>query len=111
MKQLATEILHDLKKHCRAWQIATVVTAVIAIVELVIIVFQKEVFMKRDTPTPNAPVFANLRNRGLTCIGIAGTEKGLERARSQGLTIFEPRLNYSTKEYNEIVKRRRKYNK
>lgn len=111
MKQLATDVLHDLKKHCRAWQIATVVTAVIAIVELVIIVFQKEVFMKRDTPTPNAPVFANLRNRGLTCIGIAGTEKGLERARSQGLTIFEPRLNYSTKEYNEIVKRRRKYNK
>lgn len=111
MKQLATEILHDLKKHCRAWQIATVVTAVIAIVELVIIVFQKEVFMKRDTPIPNAPVFANLRNRGLTCIGIAGTEKGLERARSQGLTIFEPRLNYNTKEYNEIVKRRRKYNK
>lgn len=39
MKQLATEILYDLKKHCRAWQIATVVTAVIAIVELVIIVF------------------------------------------------------------------------
>ena len=111
MKPLATDVLHDLKKHCRAWQIATVVTAVIAIVELVIIVFQKEVFMKRDTPTPNAPVFANLRNRGLTCIGIAGTEKGLERARSQGLMIFEPRLNYSTKEYNEIVKRRRKYNK
>ena len=67
--------------------------------------------MKRDTPTPNAPVFANLRNRGLTCIGIAGTEKGLERARSQGLTIFEPRLNYSTKEYNEICKRRKKYYK
>ena len=59
--------------------------------------------MKRDTPTPNALIFANLRNRGLTCIGIAGTEKGL--------TIFEPKLNYSTKEYNEIVKRRRKYNK
>lgn len=111
MQNLATDVLHDLKKHCRAWQIATVITAVIAIVELVIIVFQKEVFMKRDTPIPNAPVFANLRNRGLTCIGIAGTEKGLERARSQGLTIFEPRLNYSTKEYNEIVKRRRKYNK
>ena len=111
MQNLATDVLHDLKKHCRAWQIATVITAVIAIVELVIIVFQKEVFMKRDTPIPNAPVFANLRNRGLTCIGIAGTEKGLERARSQGLTIFEPRLNYSTKEYDEIVKRRRKYNK
>lgn len=67
--------------------------------------------MKRDIPTPNAPVFANLRNRGLTCIGIAGTQAGLERARSQGLTIFEPKLNYSTKEYNEIVKRRQKYNK
>lgn len=67
--------------------------------------------MKRDIPTPNAPVFANLRNRGLTCIGIAGTEKGLERARSQGLTIFEPRLNYSVTEYNEICKRRQKYNK
>lgn len=39
MKQLATDVLHDLKKHCRAWQIATVITAVIAIVELVIIVF------------------------------------------------------------------------
>ena len=111
MQNLATDVLHDLKKHCRAWQIATVITTVIAIVELVIIVFQKEVFMKRDTPIPNAPVFANLRNRGLTCIGIAGTEKGLERARSQGLTIFEPKLNYSTKEYNEIVKRRQKYNK
>ena len=67
--------------------------------------------MKRDIPTPNAPVFANLRNRGLTCIGICGTQAGLERARSQGLTIFEPRLNYSTKEYSEICKRRQKYNK
>ena len=67
--------------------------------------------MKRDIPTPNAPVFANLRNRGLTCIGIAGTEKGLERARSQGLRIFEPRLNYSVTEYNEICRRRQKYNK
>ena len=111
MQNLATDVLHDLKKHCRVWQIATVITTVIAIAEFVIIVLQKEVFMKRDTPIPNAPVFANLRNRGLTCIGIAGTEKGLERARSQGLTIFEPRLNYNTKEYNEIVKRRRKYNK
>ena len=67
--------------------------------------------MKRDTPIPNAPVFANLRNRGLTCVGTAGTEKGLERARSQGLTIFEPRLNYSVTEYNKICKRRQKYNK
>lgn len=67
--------------------------------------------MKQDIPTPNAPVFANLRNRGLTCIGIAGTEKGLALARKKGLTIFEPRLNYSTKEYNEICKRRQKYYK
>lgn len=67
--------------------------------------------MKRDTPIPNAPAYADLRNRGLTCVGICGTQAGLERARSQGLTIFEPKLNYSTKEYNEIVKRRRKYNK
>lgn len=37
--KLATELLHDLKKHCRAWQIATVITAVIAISELVVIVF------------------------------------------------------------------------
>lgn len=37
MQNLATDVLHDLKKHCRAWQIATVVTAVIAIVELVVI--------------------------------------------------------------------------
>lgn len=39
MKPLATEILHDLKKHCRAWQIATVVTAVIAVVEFIAIIF------------------------------------------------------------------------
>lgn len=67
--------------------------------------------MKQDKFIPNAPAFANLRNRGLTCIGIAGTEKGLERARSQGLTIFEPRLNYSMTEYNVICRRRQKYNK
>lgn len=112
MKPLATELLHDLKKKAIFWQIATVITTVIAIAEFVVIVFQKVgVFMKRDIPTPNAPVFANLRNRGLTCIGVAGTQAGLERARSQGLTIFEPRLNYSTKEYNEIVRRRQKYDK
>ena len=67
--------------------------------------------MKRDTPVPNAPIYANLRNRGSTCIGVAGTEKGLALARKKGLTIFEPKLNYGTKEYNEICKRRRKYNK
>ena len=65
--------------------------------------------MKRDIPTPNAPVFANLRNRGLTCIGVAETQAGLERARSQGLRIFEPRLNYSLTEYSEICERRKRY--
>lgn len=74
-------------------------------------ILESRYFMKQDNPIPNAPVFANLRNRGLTCIGIAGTQAGLEKARSQGLTIFEPKLNYSTKEYNEICKKRRKYNK
>lgn len=39
MQSLATEILHGLKKHCKAWQIATVITTVIAIVEFMIIVF------------------------------------------------------------------------
>lgn len=67
--------------------------------------------MKQDKPIPNAPAYADLRNRGLTCVGVAGTQAGLEKARSQGLTIFEPRLNYSVTEYNEIVRRRQKYNK
>ena len=44
----------------------------------------------RDSPIPNAPAYADLRNRGLTCLSVAGTEKGLEKARSQGLRIFEP---------------------
>ncbi len=65
--------------------------------------------MKQDKFIPNAPAYANLRNRGLTCIGTALTEKGLERARLQGLTIFEPKLNYSVAEYNEIVRRRKKF--
>lgn len=39
MKPLATELLHNLKKHCKAWQIATVITTVIAIAEFMIIVF------------------------------------------------------------------------
>ena len=63
--------------------------------------------MKRDTPIPNAPIFANLKNRGLTCVGIAGTKKGLEKARQKGLIIFEPALNYSPKECNKILKRRK----
>ena len=37
MQNLATDVLHDLKKHCRAWQIATAITTVIAIAELVVI--------------------------------------------------------------------------
>ena len=112
MKSLAMEILHEVKKKATFWEVATFVILAVALVELVVIVFQKVgVFMKRDTPVPNAPIYANLRNRGLTCIGVAGTQAGLERARSQGLTIFEPKLNYSVTEYNEICKRRRKYNK
>ena len=67
--------------------------------------------MKKDEPVPNAPIYANLRNRGLICIGICGTQAGLEKARAQGLTIFEPKLNYGTKEYSEIVRRRQKYDK
>ena len=39
MESLATEILRNLKKHCRAWQIATAITTVIAIAEFMIIVF------------------------------------------------------------------------
>ena len=65
--------------------------------------------MKQDKFIPNAPVFANLRNRGLTCIGVAETQAGLERARSQGLRIFEPRLNYSVTEYSDICERRKRY--
>lgn len=65
--------------------------------------------MKQDKFIPNAPIYADLRNRGLTCVGVAGTEKGLEKARLQGLRIFEPRLNYSVTEYNEICKRRKRY--
>ena len=109
MQNLATEILGEIKKKATFWKVATIVCLTLAVVEFVIIVFQKVgVFMKRDTPVPNAPIYANLRNRGLTFIGVAGTQAGLERARSQGLTIFEPRLNYSTKEYNKICKRRQK---
>lgn len=37
MKPLATEILHDLKKHCRAWQIATIAVIIVAIAEFLII--------------------------------------------------------------------------
>lgn len=74
-------------------------------------ILESKYFMKQDNPIPNAPVYADLRNRGLTCIGIAGTEKGLKKARLQGLRIFEPRLNYSVTEYNDICKRRQKYNK
>lgn len=37
MQNLATDVLHDLKKHCRVWQIATAIVTVIAIAELVVI--------------------------------------------------------------------------
>ena len=41
MQNLATDVLHNLKKHCKAWQLVTVITTVIAIAEFMIIVFQK----------------------------------------------------------------------
>lgn len=39
MSNLATDVLRNLKKHCRAWQIATVIVTAIALVEFVVIVF------------------------------------------------------------------------
>lgn len=65
--------------------------------------------MKKDEPIPNAPLFADLRHRGVQCIGIAGTANGLALARLKGLMIFEPRLNYGVAEYNEICRRRNKF--
>ena len=65
--------------------------------------------MKKDEPIPNAPLFADLRHRGVQCIGIAGTANGLALARLKGLMIFEPRLNYGVAEYNEICRRRKKF--
>lgn len=65
--------------------------------------------MKKDTPVPNTPIYADLKHRGVQCIGIVTGTNGLELARMKGLTIFEPRLNYSIAEYNEIVKRRKKF--
>lgn len=37
MKSLATEILHEVKKKATFWKVATIVTFVIAVVELVVI--------------------------------------------------------------------------
>lgn len=65
--------------------------------------------MKKDEPVPNAPLYADLKHRGVQCIGIAGTANGLALARKKGLMIFEPRLNYSVAEYSEICKRRKKF--
>lgn len=67
--------------------------------------------MKKDKFIPNAPIFANLKNRGVTCACNANTKNKLEKARRKGLIIFEPALNYGVKEYSQIVKRRQKYNK
>lgn len=39
MSNLATDVLRNLKKYSRVWQIATVITTVIAIAEFMIIVF------------------------------------------------------------------------
>ena len=39
MESLSMEILHEVKKKATFWQIATAITTVIAVVELVVIVF------------------------------------------------------------------------
>lgn len=65
--------------------------------------------MKQDKFIPNAPLYADLKHRGVQCIGTVGTANGLALARKKGLMIFEPKLNYSVAEYNEIVKRRKKF--
>ncbi len=39
MKSLATEILHKEKNRCRVWQIATIITLTISVLELVVILF------------------------------------------------------------------------
>ena len=54
-----------------------------------------------DKITPRAPIY----DRNGKFVGLASTENGLALARSMGLRIFEPRLNYSAEEYNKIVKR------
>ena len=66
--------------------------------------------MKRDEPIPNAPIVANFKC-GSVYLGATTTKQALDIARSKGYEIYEPRLNLSEKEYNEICKRRRKYNK
>lgn len=35
----ATEVLHKLKKRCRVWQVATIITLTILVLELVVILF------------------------------------------------------------------------
>lgn len=67
--------------------------------------------MENNKPIPNAPVYVNLRNRGIACIGIATTKEELEKAREKGLIIFEPRLNYSESEYKKIIIRRKELKK
>ncbi len=39
MKESATEVLHKAKKRCRVWQIATIITLTISVLELVVILF------------------------------------------------------------------------
>ena len=41
MKPLATELLHDLKKTANFWKVATIVCLTLAVIEFMIIVFQK----------------------------------------------------------------------
>lgn len=39
MQELATDILHEVKKKATFWKVATIVTLVVAVIELVVIVF------------------------------------------------------------------------
>ncbi len=39
MERSATEVLHKLKKRCRVWQVATIITLTISVLELVVILF------------------------------------------------------------------------
>ena len=41
MQSLATELLHELKKTANFWKLATIVCLTLAVVEFMIIVFQK----------------------------------------------------------------------
>lgn len=39
MERSAAEVLHKAKKRCRVWQVATIITFTISVLELVVILF------------------------------------------------------------------------